>query len=186
MDSTTTELPTAAVATVSPLRNGLGAELTSEKRPIQEVISDIELHAKASDDGLLSAATFLRELIARFHTGEFGNGLSWLKAVETKIKLSRSQLHLLNAIARAEDPRAELERQREKIRQRAKKHRAKKKGSTQAPSPALEPERLGIMTWATNAPIDDVRAIARQVARLGQPRGPVGETQCAPGTTTIQ
>ncbi len=159
-----------------PLRNGVDpSELATEKRPLRDIVDEIERQGKASDDRMLSAAMLMRELRSRFDAGEMGKGGSWLKWIEKEIKLSHSQLHLLDAIARAPDPRQELERQRERNRKRGKKHRAAK----QAQAKSLEPERRDLIGWAREAPFEDVRRVARQVEQLDRRRERVGDVQDA-------
>ncbi len=119
---------------------------------LEEVARKIEEHAEKSDDHVITAAKLMLEARRRVIKGEAGD-TTWPKWAPDNIKLSFSRLRELESIARADNPREELERLRELTLARVKKHRAKKA----AEKSSLESERKDLIAWAKTAPIEEVK-----------------------------
>jgi hypothetical protein len=133
----------------------------SEVSPsIESLVHEIETRANKADDHVIAAALRLRDLRKRIESGELGENVKWLERAPLNFrKISISRLYELNAIAEADDKRAELERQREKNREKVKKHRETKAALERA----MEPERKMLAAWLKTAPIEDVRMTFRQI-----------------------
>ena len=97
----------------------------------------------------------LRELRCRIRAGEAGD-VKWYVWAGENIKLSNSRLHELLSIAEADDPEAEVERQRKMNSRRQEKYRAR-----QGRLSDLAPECREIIKWAKKAPVSEAREILR-------------------------
>lgn len=130
------------------------------KPSLEALIQEIETRANKADDHIIAAALRLRELRQRIEGGELGENVKWMEWARKSFRnISISRLYELSAIAEAEDPRAELELQREKTREKVKRHREK----MAALERAIEPERKELIAWAKIAPIDEVRLSLRGI-----------------------
>lgn len=114
----------------------------------------------------------IREARKRVAAGEAGD-VTWETWARENIKLGDSRLRELQRIAKAKDPRKEIERQRKMTRKRAERHREKKRpaalrnaGASLTETAELEADRQSLIAWAREAPIERVTAVlfyARQV-----------------------
>ncbi len=133
-------------------------------KSLDEVARKIEENAEKSDEHVITAAKLMLEARRRVIKGEAGD-TTWPKWAPDNIKLSFSRLRELESIARADDPREEIERLRELTLARVKKHRAKKAAEkTGAEKSSLESERKDLIAWAKTAPIEEVQRVLEQVA----------------------
>ncbi len=108
----------------------------------------------------------------RVKAGDAGD-VTWETWARENINLCDSRLRELQRIAKAEDPRKELERQRQMTRERVERHRKKKAsaalrnaGASVTEAAELEEDRLSLIAWAREAPLDhvtDVLSYTRQV-----------------------
>ncbi len=128
------------------------------KGSLDEVARQIEVHARKSDEHIISAAMLMREARRRVDDGEAGD-IKWYAWAPKNSHLSLSRLRDLQRIAEADDPKKELERQRKLTQKRGEKHRAKKA----AEAWRLDEERRDLIAWAKKAPIEKVRRVLRQV-----------------------
>ena len=142
----------------------MGSTSDTEIKPsIESLIQEIETRAKKADDHVVAAALRLRELRQRIEGGELGETVKWTEWARTNFrKLSPSRLYELSAIAEADDPHAELERQRRNNREKVKKFREKKAAAKRA----LERERRDMIEWAKSAALADVQKIWAQIGRM--------------------
>lgn len=122
--------------------------------PLHEVTRQIEVHARKSDEHVISAALLLREARRRVEAGEAG-AVTWYEWGPKNINLSLSRLRDLQRIAGADDPAKELERQRKLTQKRVEDHRARKTEAERE----REEERRRLIGWAKKAPIDEVRRV---------------------------
>ncbi len=142
------------------------------KDTLEIVAKKIVAMAKKSDEYVISAAVLVREARQRVNSGEAGSGVKWGPWAVENIKLSKSRIRELQRIGDADDPEAELERIREQTRERVQRHREKaairktplRNGSRPADE-SLEPERRQLIEWATDAPLEDVRRVLREIQR---------------------
>lgn len=126
--------------------------------PLDAVARRIEGHSRKSDDETITAAMLVREARRRVEAGEAGPA-TWFEWAPANIRLSRSRLYELQRIADADDPRAELERIRRMMRERAKRHRETKAEAEQKD----EIERRMLKEWADAAPLDEVKGVWRSI-----------------------
>ena len=130
--------------------------------PLNIVARKIEEHAKESDEHVISAVILVREARHRIEKGEAGS-VKWFEWAPANIHLSNSRLYEIQCIAEADDPARELERQRKRTRNRAKKHHEKKA----AEAGRLDEERRNLIAWAKKAPIDEVRRMLELIEKEG-------------------
>ena len=130
--------------------------------PLDIMARKIEEHAKKSDEHVIAAAMLMREARHRIEKGEAGQ-VKWFEWALDNIHLSKSRLYELQCIAEADDPARELERQRKRTRNRAKKHREKKSAETGR----LDEERRDLIAWAKNAPIIEIRRVLELIEKEG-------------------
>ena len=119
---------------------------------------EIEEHAQKSDDHVIQAAKLLRKARKLFENADPISD-SWEKWARANIDLSQSRLRDLQRIADADNPEAELERQRRLTRERVQKHRAKQT----AQAKTLEKDRRDLIEWAKTAPIESITRVLAQV-----------------------
>jgi hypothetical protein len=129
------------------------------KLPLRELVRQIEIRATKTDRHFIAAAISLRELRQRIESGEAGVGVKWLEWARQNIGLESSRLYVLDAVGRAKDPHAELERQRKLERERRKKSRV----AQATREKAMEPDRKELIAWAKTASIEDVRLSLRGI-----------------------
>lgn len=140
--------------------------MDTQKRTLNELANAIEAEAKSGDERLFATATLVRELKERVEAGEGGDGKTWSQWARANVNLSPSRLYQLNAIARASDPKAELERQRKIVRDRVERFRKREIGARRA----LERERREMIEWAKSAEFAEVQKIWRQIGRIQRVR----------------
>ena len=87
------------------------------KEPLDVVARQIEVHARKSDEHVISAAMLMREARRRVDAGEAGD-ITWYSWAPKNINLSLSRLRDFQRIAEAGDPAKELERQRKLTQKR--------------------------------------------------------------------
>ncbi len=144
----------------------------SAKDTLEIVAGKIAAMAKKSDEYVISAAILVHEARQRVKNGEAGRGVKWETWAVKNIKLSKSRIRELQRIGAADDPEAELCRNRGGTLQRVQRYREK---TTERKTPlrngarpadeSLEPERRQLIEWATDAPLEDVRRVLREIQR---------------------
>ncbi len=145
---------------------------TLETETLGILAEKIALYATEADQKTLEAAKLVGEARKRVDAGEASDP-NWYSWAAKNIKLSQSRLRELQRIAKAEDPRKELERQRQMTRERVERHRENKKsaalrngGASLKETVEIEEDRKSLIAWAREAPLDhvtDVLSYARQV-----------------------
>lgn len=128
------------------------------KDPLAVVAQKIETFATKADEYVIAAALLVREARRRVEAGEAGD-IRWYGWAPRNIKLSVSRLRELQRIAEADDPTAELERQRKLTQKRVENYRERQTAAKKT----LETERRKLIAWAEKAPIERVRDILCQV-----------------------
>ena len=96
--------------------------------------------------------------------------MGWEAWAAENIKLSKSRIRELQRIGDADDPKAELERMRGRTRERVQRHREKSaerktplRNGARPADKSLEPERRQLIEWATDASLEDVRWVLREI-----------------------
>lgn len=133
----------------------------AEDKTLDQIARDIEHHAVSADDHIIKAALLMREARRRVDEGEAGE-TTWYTWAPKNIKLCPSRLRDLQRIAEADDPKKELERQRELTRVRAAKRRAKIAGQAWK----NDKERVELIDWVKDAPEQQVSTLLNQARRL--------------------
>jgi hypothetical protein len=133
-------------------------DLPDSNDPLDVVARKIVAHANKADENVISAAMLVREARRRVEAGEAGD-VKWYGWAPKNIKLSVSRLRELQRIAAADDPAAELERQRKLTQKRVEEHRERKATERQA----QDPERSRLIAWAREEPIEKVRAVLHDI-----------------------
>ncbi len=138
---------------------------TVKKESLGALAEKIAHCATQADEHTITAALLIREARKRVEAGEAGE-ITWYNWASSNIRLSPSRLRELNRIAEAEDPQKELEHIRYKNRERATRHREKKKsaplrngGAVSRGSVELEENRKRLIEWALSAPLDLVERV---------------------------
>ena len=142
----------------------------SAKDTLEIVAGKITTMAKKSDDFVISAAMLVREARQRVKSGEAGPGVRWEAWAAANIKLSKSRIRELQRIGDADDPNAELERIRGRTLERVQRHREKSaeqktplRNGARPADESLEPERRQLIEWATDASLEDVQWVLREI-----------------------
>jgi hypothetical protein len=158
-----------------------------ERETLEALAVKIARYANEADEKMIEAAKLIREARKRVKAGEAGK-ITWKTWARENIKLCDSRLRELQRIAKAEDPRKELERQRQMTRERVERHRDNKKlaalrngGASVTEAAELEEDRQSLIAWAREAPIERVSETlayiqqydsAETVSNSGQPAVP--------------
>ena len=124
------------------------------------VARKIEEHARKSDEEVIAAVKLIREARRRIEGGELGS-VTWFEWARQNIHLKKSRLYELQHLAEAQDPVAELERQRRNSYERVKKHRRKKAETERE----IEQERRDLIDWAKQAPIREINRALQFVGK---------------------
>lgn len=132
-------------------------ESAESKEPLDVVARKIETLARKADDQVIAAALLVREARRRVEAGEAGD-IKWYGWAPKNINLSVSRLRELQRIAEADDPAAEIERQRKLTQKRVENYRERQAATKEA----LDPERRRLIAWAKVAPIERVKMVLRQ------------------------
>ena len=136
-------------------------ELTENLPSLEELTRQIVFHAQQSDDHIITAATLFRDAKSRVEAGEAGD-VKWEAWARKNIGLCDARLRDLRQIADAEDPAAELERQRAMNRKRVAKHREKKASEAWK----SDADKLGLIEWTKKAPSHHVQVLFKQAQRV--------------------
>lgn len=135
---------------------------TASQEALHAVARRIEAHAHAADQETIEAALLLRDLRRRIEAGEAGD-VKWYAWARENIQLGQTRVRELQRIAEAEDPQAEIESLRRRIRERVERHRAaaerRRVEAVKEVDADLEDERARLIAWAREAPLEDVRRI---------------------------
>lgn len=126
---------------------------------LDDLVRKMEEHTVASDDHVLKAALYFRELRRRIDSGEAGAGVDWRNWVRENSKLKPSRLRELMFIADSDDPVKALHAVREKTSVRVERHRQKKA----ADWAKLGPMRQRLISHIKGADEQRVRQIFREV-----------------------
>ena len=110
---------------------------------------------------ILAAALLVKEARERVERGEAGD-LKWLEWSRKHLKIGRTWMHYLTAVADAPDPAKLVERQRAATLKRVQAHRARTAAQSR------EPDRKELIAWAGKADIAEVRRILRIIRSGGQ------------------
>jgi len=144
----------------------------SANDPLEIVAGKIAVAVKKSDDMTITAALLVHEARQRVKSGEAGPGVKWEAWAAKNIKLSKSRVRELLRIGEADDPDAEMERIRGRTRERVHRHREKSaerktplRNGARSADESLEPERRQLIEWATDASLEDVRRVLREIQR---------------------
>jgi hypothetical protein len=92
---------------------------------IPELILEITRESDDADDQTIRSALMLRQLRIRVQADELGPNVKWFEYALQAVKLKKSRLKELDKIARAKDPRNELNYLRRLAVERAKRHKPK-------------------------------------------------------------
>ena len=113
--------------------------------------------ANEADEKVIEAAMLIREARKRVDAGE-ADKADWETWARENIKLCDTRLRELQRIAKAEDPRKEIERQRKMTQRRVERHREKKKsaalrngGASVTETAEMEEDRQKLIAWAESA-----------------------------------
>lgn len=136
-------------------------KLAENPPSLEELTKQIVFHAQKSNDHIITAALLFRQARARVETGEAGN-VKWTAWARKNIGLCDARLRDLRQIADAEDPAAELERQRAMNRKRVAKHRERKA----AEAWKSDTDKLGLIEWTKKAPSRHVQVLFEQAQRV--------------------
>ncbi len=163
---------------------------TIETETLETLAKKIARYANEADERTIEAAMLMRAARSRIENGELGE-TKWYVWARKNIKLSMTRLRELQRIAKAVDPQKELERLREKTRERVERHREKKRsaplrngGATVMVSAELEDDRQRLIEWARSAPLNLVNDVLSHIDRIdslvdtdvGEPAEPVAVT----------
>ena len=148
---------------------------TVEKEPLERIAEKIAKLATKADESTIEAALLVREARERVDGGELGK-TTWYAWAPKNIELSMSRLRELQRIAKAKDPKAELERIRKQNNERQARHRDKKKraplrnGGDMTRRPArIGPKREQLIELARSAPLDHIEkllSLAQELAAV--------------------
>jgi aminopeptidase N len=128
------------------------------KRPLDELVKEIEQQANAGDERLIAIAMLVREVKGRIEAGEAGPGVKWFEWANHNFRLPKTRLYELNHIANAKNPRIALESYRHKNRERQK--------AFQARAHERDPERIAVIKYIRTMHIEKVRRIHKFIAVL--------------------
>jgi hypothetical protein len=92
---------------------------------IPELIFEITRKSDIGDEETILSALMLRQLRLRVQAGELGTGIKWFEYALQAVKLKKSRLKELDKIARAKDPRSELNYLKRLAVERAKRFKPK-------------------------------------------------------------
>jgi len=107
------------------------SEENLEMESLEALAERIVQCANEADEKAIEAAILIRQARDRVNRGDAGK-ITWTKWASVNIKLSKTRLRELHRIAKAEDPRQELKRQRDLAQKRAAKFREKQKAKKAA------------------------------------------------------
>ena len=145
---------------------------TVETETLETLAEKIAQSATEAEEHTIKAALLVREARKRVEAGEAGE-VTWYEWARKNIKLSMSRLRELQRIAKAEDPKKELERIRKKTQERVERHREKKRsaplrngGATVTVTAELEDDRKSLIEWGHSAPLDHVTQALSYVRRF--------------------
>lgn len=102
------------------------SEENLETESLEALAERIVQYANDADEKVIEAALLIRKARDRVNRGDAGK-ITWTKWARENIKLSGTRLRELQRIAKAEDPRQELKRQRDLAQTRVAKYREKQK-----------------------------------------------------------
>jgi hypothetical protein len=109
----------------------------------------------------LAAALLVREARERVERGEAG-AVKWLEWSRKHLKIGRTWMHYLTAVADAPDPAKLVQRQRAATLKRVQAHRARTAAQLR------EPDRKELIAWARKADIAEARRILRMIRSVPQ------------------
>ena len=145
---------------------------TLETETLETLAEKIARCATEADDQTIEAAKLIRAARSRIENGEAGE-VTWYEWARKNIELSMSRLRELQRIAKADDPRKELERIREKTQERVERHREKKKsaplrngGGTAKVTTKPKDDRQRLIEWTRSAPLIHVEKALTYVQRF--------------------
>jgi hypothetical protein len=127
---------------------------------IAELISEITKKAENADDQTIRSAFLMRELRKRVEGGKLGPEVKWYEWALKNLDMRVSRLKELQRIAKAKEPRAELERLRNLATERVKRYVA---------NAEISPEmqmRARVARFAKKAHADQVRILDDLVYKM--------------------
>ena len=156
------------------------------KIPLEEVAAQIVVHANKSDEHVITAAKLIAEARRRVEAGEAGE-VTWYAWAEENIKLKKTRLCELLAIAEAEDPGRALQELRARGRERVAEFRQRqgkaplRNGGSAGRSGSEIPKDIrgehrelirDLIAWACELTFEDLRRAFDQLKRDGDQQEP--------------